>query len=260
MALITAIANNKGGCGKTTTAANLGAALRRLGYDVLLADLDGQTNLTASYGLAPTAEGTTYAALNGAGTAVEPTPVLLKQKGLGRLDILPATRDLAALDLVLAAAPDRLERLAKVLNGYRSRYDVILIDTPPAIGALTIGALYAADSVIITIQPQFLAVSGLVALAQAVGTIEGNRGRSLPFGVLLTQYDRRKSLHRITGEQVAASFTTYATKIRDNVALGEAPAAGLDIFRYAPRSNGAEDYAALALEYASKNKLKNKKL
>ena len=255
MALITAIANNKGGCGKTTTAANLGAALQRLGYGVLLVDLDGQTNLTASYGVAPTKEQTTFAALN-SGAPIAPTGILPKGKGSGALDLLPASRDLAALDLALAGAPDRLERIARLLDAYRPAYDVILIDTPPAIGALTIGALYAADSVIITIQPQFLAVSGLVALSHAVTTIEENRGRALPFSVLLTQYDRRKSLHRLTEEQVAAAFATFATKIRDNVALGEAPAAGVDIFRYAPRSNGAADYAALAVEYKNNNKLK----
>lgn len=256
MATITAIANNKGGCGKTTTAVNLGAALRRRGYNALLVDLDGQSNLTASFGLTTARDNSTFAALDGAGHFIQPTPALPKEKGVGALDVLPATRDLAALDLALAAAPDRLERVAAALDAYRSRYDVILIDTPPAIGALTIGALYAADNVIITIQPQFLAVSGLVALAQAVATIEKNRGRALPYEVLLTQYDRRKSLHRLTEEQVAASFTTFSTKIRDNVALGEAPAAGLDIFNYAPRSNGAADYAALALEYLRTNKLK----
>ena len=251
MARIIAIANNKGGCGKTTTAANVGAALRLRGRDVLIIDADGQANLTACLGVSPAPVGcTTFDALKTPTTPfIEPVRVLDAAPGCGVLDVLPAVADLAAIEAGLVTEADRLTRFRTVADKYRARYDCILIDTPPAVGMLTISALFAADAVIIAVQPQYLAVQGLISLNGIIDKLNAGGATIAETRVLFTQFDKRKGLHRLTVQQVdAAGFRVFRTKIRDNVALGEAPAVGLDIFRYAPRSNGAADYAALADE------------
>lgn len=260
MARVITVANNKGGVGKTTTAVTLAVALRNRGYDVLLIDYDGQANATDALRV-PTTGGTTYDTMKRPVTPyVTPARVFDTTKGAGFLDVLPSTSDLSALESEIANQPDRVTRFAQVVAKYRDRYDVVLIDTPPTLGLLTISALYAADELFITVQPQYLAVKGLVDLNNVVSSVSENRGEWVPVYVLFTQYDRRKSLHRTTVEQVAgAGFRTFATKIRDNVALGEAPAFGTDIFTYAPRSNGAQDYADLTDEYLKIHKLRHVK-
>ena len=264
MARIIAIANNKGGCGKTTTAANVAAALRLRGCDVLIIDADGQANLTAYLGVSNPAPGcTTFDALKAPTTPfIEPLRVLdagtPDGSPAGVLAVLPAVPDLSAVEAGLVTEADRLTRFRTVADKYRPRYDCIIIDTPPAVGTLTVGALYAADAVIITVQPEFLAVQGLLSLSRAIDTLNANGANIEETRVLFTQYDKRKGLHRLTVEQVeAAGFRVFRTKIRDNVALGEAPAAGLDIFRYAARSNGAADYAALADEIQERRPIKH---
>lgn len=269
MGRIIAIANNKGGCGKTTTAANLAAALRLRGLDVLAIDADAQSNLTAYYGITNPAPGcTTFDALKKTTTPfIEPLQIIPAEPSSpggepapGRLDLLPACANLAAVEAALVGAPDRLQRFAALADKYRTRYDCIIIDTPPAVGPLTAGALFAADSVIIAVQPQFLAVQGLLSLTRVINTLNANGARISETRVLFTQYDARKGLHRVTVEKVAAAgFNTCAVRIRENVALGEAPAVGLDIFRYAPRSNGAADYAALADELQAAHPIKHVK-
>lgn len=249
--MIVSITNNKGGCGKTTTAANLGAALRLRGFDVLAVDLDGQANLSVTLGVGNTTGPTTYDAMKRpAAPYIPPVRVLGPETGAGVLDILPASEDLAACEVGLSNQTDRVTRLGAYLGQYADKYDFILIDTPPALGLLTISALYAADTAIITVQPQFLAVQGLIRLRDAIGKINAARAVDLNTRVLFTQYDGRKGLHRLTVEQVrAAGFPTFAAIIRENVALGEAPAVGLDVFRYAPRSKGAADYTDLCAEF-----------
>ena len=261
MARILTIANNKGGVGKTTTAVNLAAALRLRGYDVLIIDYDGQANVTDTLRVT-TANGTTYDAMKKRVTPyIPPVRVLAAEgKGVGVLDVLPSCFDLSALDTELADAPDRLTRFATVADKYRDKYDVIVVDTPPTLGLLTISALYATDDLIVTVQPQYLAVKGLLALDDAIATVAGNRDVRIPTFVVFTQFDRRKGLHRLTVDQVTgAGFRTFETKIRDNVALGEAPAVGLDIFRYNPKSNGAQDYDDLTTEYLDAHKVAKSK-
>ena len=271
MARIIAIANNKGGVGKTTTAANLAAALRIRGRDVLIIDADGQANLTACFGISHPAPGcTTFDALKAPVTPyIEPLRVLgpeprnaarPEQGTAGVLDVLPAVPDLSAVEAGLVTEADRLTRFRTVADKYRDRYDCILIDTPPAVGTLTISALFAADAVIIAVQPQPLAVQGLISLTGVIDTLNANGAHVEETRVLFTQFDRRKGLHRLTVEQVeAAGFNAYNTRIRENVALGEAPAAGLDVLRYAPRSNGAADYAALADEIQARRPIEHVK-
>lgn len=254
MGKIIAIANNKGGVGKTTTAVNVAAALRLRGYDVLLIDCDGQCNLTETLRIA-TDGGTLYDAMGNSNRKIDPVRLLSPGNGAGVLDALPASPDLSAMDLELSKAPDRLTRFARIAGTYRDGYDVIMIDTPPTLGLLSVSALYASDAAILTLQPHYLAVRGLVALSDTIKTIETNRGRALPFTILFTQADNRKSLHRLVIEQVNASgYNVAGTTIRDNIALAEAPATGTDIFRYKPNSNGAKDYATFCGEYLRANK------
>lgn len=260
MARVITIASNKGGVGKTATAVSFGAALRNRGYDVLIVDYDGQANVTDALRV-PTEGGTTYDTLKRPTTPyVQPVRVLAPDDGAGVLDVLPSTSDLSALETELSNQSDRVTRFTSVVGKYRDKYDAVIVDTPPTLGLLSISALYAADELFIPVQPQYLAVKGLLQLSEAVDAVAGNRGEPLPAYVLFTQYDRRKGLHRLTVEQVeAARFQTFGTKIRDNVALGEAPAVGLDIFRYAPKSNGARDYEALTDEYLNAHRLRHVK-
>ena len=217
--MIISIVNNKGGVGKTTTAANLGAALRLRGYNVLLSDWDRQTNLTES--------------LKAYGAALEPVRVQPKQNRAGVLDLMGA--GLAKPQKIWAA-----------LAPMRDKYDFIVIDTPPALGDYTTAALSVSDVAIITVQPHFLAAQGLKSITTFINLIPGEYPKKT--AVLFTQYDARKILHQTTAEQIRARYPVFVTAIRDNVALAEAPAAGLDIFRYEPRSHGAEDYANLCKE------------
>lgn len=259
-ARIITFANNKGGCGKTTTAVNFAAALRGSGRDVLAVDMDGQANLTACFGI-PTGGASMFDALKDpAAPPIVPVRVMNPADGAGVLDVLPASADLSAVEAGLVSEPDRLTRLRAYLEPYRGKYDCIIIDTPPAVGLLTIGALFASDETIITTQPQPLAVRGIISLRDAVETLNRGGARVGSVRVLFCQFDRRKALHRITAEQVqAAGFDVFRTKIRDNVALGEASGVGLDVFRYAPKSNGAADYAAFLDEYQSTKPIKHTK-
>ena len=258
--MIVSVTNNKGGCGKTTTAANLGAALRLRGFDVLAVDLDGQANLSVSLGVEVPTGSTTYDAMKRpAAPYIVPVRVLAPGNGAGVLDVLPACLDLSALEVELSNQADRVTRLRAFLEQYRGQYDFIVIDTPPALGLLTISALFAADETIITVQPQFLAVQGLISLTDTIRKINAGRSVDLKTRVLFTQYDKRKGLHRLTVEQVrAAGFPAFRAVIRENVALGEAPAVGVDIFRYAPRSNGAADYTAVCAEFLTGEKVRHK--
>lgn len=254
MAKIITIANNKGGVGKTTTAVNLAAALRLRGYDVLLIDYDGQRNLSEALRV-PTNQGTIYDAMRDPRHHVTPSRLLNAEQRAGVLDAVPAARELSAMETELAKASDKVTRFSTIVDRYRDGYDVIIVDTPPALGLLSVSALYACDAAIVTAQPNYLAVRGLVTLSETIKTIGTNRGRELPFSILFTQTDQRKNLHNLVIDQVSGSgYNVLTTTIRDNIALAEAPATGTDIFRYKPRCNGAKDYKYLAIEYTFKNK------
>ena len=257
MARIIAITNNKGGCGKTTTAVNMAAALRLSGYDVLAVDLDGQANLTQCF--RAEANDTIADALADTSTPfINPVRVLSPEGTAGVLDVLPSCRDLQAVEIDLANKPDRFTRLSGVIEKYREKYDVIIIDTPPASGVLTISALFAADEYIITVKPEYLDIQGLAAIEHTIKRVEKTQAARMAGRVLFTHYDRRKVIHNLTIDEVEGLNTpTFKTRIRSNVALSEAPYFGTDIFRYNKRSNGAQDYAALVAEYLNGRKLKH---
>ena len=257
MARIITVCNNKGGVGKTTTAVNLGAGLRLRGYNVLLVDYDGQANLTETLRVPVAQDCHTYAAMRAKITPyITPVEVMHADGQAGALSVLPSVPDVSALEIETAEQPDRITRFSTVVEKYRDKYDVIIIDTPPTLGLLTLSALYAADEVIITVQPQYLAVRGLVSVTDIIRQVEELKGAQVPYYVLFTQYDRRKGLHRMTADEVrGAGLPVFDTVIRDNVALGEAPAVGADIFTYAKHSNGAQDYDALTVEYLNTHPL-----
>jgi chromosome partitioning protein len=241
MGKVISISNHKGGVGKTTSAINIGAGLNKLGKKVLLIDLDPQANLSQSLGLI-NKEKTIYAALKGE-CRLAPITVL---KGL---DVIPSTLDLSGAEIELSSEPGREYILKELIEEVRSAYDYIIIDSPPSLGLLTINSFTAADEIIIPLQAQFLAMQGLAKLVEVVEKIKSRLNKGLKVGgVFITQYDGRKVLNRDVVETINTHFKSEVFKIRDNIALAEAPAQGLDIFRYSSKSNGAEDYMALAKE------------
>lgn len=246
---VIAIAQHKGGVGKTSTTVNVGAALAMKGYKVLLIDLDAQANLTDSLGI--NNQGATIVNALTNGEPVEAAHVY------GNLYAIPSSLDLAGVEVLLLNSYARELILKGVIDQLRKVYDYILIDCPPSLGLLTVNALSAADEVIIPLQAQYLAVKGLKSLLDIIAMIKKQLNKKLIIGgVLITQYDSRKILNRDISETIRADFKAevFNTKIRDNVAIAEAPTAQKDIFKYAPTSKGAQDYKALAEEIVKRNK------
>lgn len=243
MSKVITISNHKGGVGKTTSTINIGAGLNKLGKKVLLIDLDPQANLSQSLGLREESRNI-YSAIRG-DHALEPITIL---KGL---DIIPSTLDLSGAEVELAGEAGREFVLRELIEPLRASYHYIIIDSPPSLGLLTINAFTASDLVFIPLQAQYLALQGLTKLIEVIDKIKKRLNKTLKVGgVIITQYDSRKVLNRDVVATIHTHFKdeVFNTKIRDNVALAEAPTQGLDIFRYNPKSYGAEDYLALCKE------------
>jgi chromosome partitioning protein len=248
MSKVISISNHKGGVGKTTSAINIGAGLYRLGKKVLLIDLDPQANLTQSLGIVDP-DKTIYGALRG---EYNLAPLeLLKGEGKSRLDVIPSTLDLSGAEIEMSGEAGREYILKELIDSIKKDYDYILIDSPPSLGLLTLNSFVASDEVFIPLQAQFLALQGLAKLIEVIDKIKKRLNKGLKIGgVFITQYDSRKVLNREVVAIIEGHFKKelFESKIRDNVALAEAPAQGLDIFRYNPKSYGAEDYLALSEE------------
>jgi chromosome partitioning protein len=243
MSKIISISNHKGGVGKTTSAINIGAGLNKLGKKVLLIDLDPQANLSQSLGIIEP-ERNIYGALRGE-YKLQPIEIL---KGL---DVIPSTLDLSGAEIEMSGEAGREYILKELIEPIRDSYDYILIDSPPSLGLLTINSFTASDEILIPLQAQYLALQGLTKLIEVVDKIKRRLNKELKVGgVFITQYDSRKVLNRDVAETIKAHFKdeVFKTKIRDNIALAEAPANGLDIFRYNPKSYGSEDYLSLSRE------------
>lgn len=237
MGKIISIANFKGGVGKTTSTVNIGAGLSMEGKRILLIDLDPQFNLTQSLGLLD-ADKPIYGALRGE-YALEPIAIT---EGLF---IIPSSLDLIKAEIELSGEFKREEILSRLIAPLTHQYDYILIDCPPSLGLLTINAFIASDEIYVPIEAEFLALKGYAILSEAIGRIGLSIDR-----VFITKFDGRKVLNRNVLDTIRHSLSDIAFKtvIRENIALAEAPTQGLDIFRYAPKSVGADDYRQLIKE------------
>jgi len=255
MSKVITISNHKGGVGKTTTAINIGAGLNRLGNKVLLIDLDPQANLSQSLGITtPEPSNTIYRAMRGESN-LKPIEIL---KGL---DVIPSTLDLSAVEIEISGEAGREYILKELIEPLKRSYNYIFIDTPPSLSLLTINAFTASDEIYIPLQAQYLALQGLSKLMEIIDKIQHRLNKRLILGgVIITQYDSRKILNKEVATTIENHFKdkVFKTKIRDNVALAEAPAKCLDIFRYNAKSYGAIDYMNLAEEISKQNKHKKK--
>ena len=247
-ARVIAIANQKGGVGKTTTAVNLGACLATLGKRVLLIDIDPQGNTTSGVGI--NKADVKYCVYDVIINDVNIADAIMPS-GLDHLDVLPATIQLAGAEIELVPTISREVRLRRAIQGMRSRYDYIVIDCPPSLGLLTVNALTAADSVMIPIQCEYYALEGLSQLLNTVRLVQKHLNTSLEVeGVVLTMLDARTNLGLQVIEDVKKFFRdkVYKTIIPRNVRLSEAPSHGRPIIHYDPKSRGAESYMELAKE------------
>jgi len=260
MAEIIAIANQKGGVGKSTTAINLSAALAHLGQDALIIDLDPQGNTTSGLGVN---KGSVDAGIYH--SLVENTPLekTIKATGVELLDIVCSSPEMIGAEMELADMVSRENRIKDALKPFQDTYSYVLIDCPPSLGLLTINALAAATRVLIPIQGEYYALEGLAQFIEAVNRIQSalNPGLQIEGGVL-TMFDPRYTLAGQVKSELARFFgdSLFKTHIPRTVRLAEAPGFGKTIFQYDPRSRGSESYLALAGELLSRRGWKGMKL
>jgi chromosome partitioning protein len=248
MGRIIAIANQKGGVGKTTTTVNIAASLAAAEKKVLLIDSDPQGNSTSGMGVDRSSlTGSTYDLYTGKRSFAE----IKKTSHFPWLDVIPAGIDLVGVEVELIQMLARERVLKKVLETVKDNYDYLLIDCPPSLGLLTINALTAADSVLIPVQTEYYALEGLSALMNTIKLIKQDLNPELAIeGVLLTMYDSRNNLAGQVADEVRKHFgnKVFSTVIHRNVALSEAPSHGKPVLLYDIRSRGAQSYLELAKE------------
>ncbi len=257
MGKILAIANQKGGVGKTTTAINLAACLALDGLKILLVDCDPQANATSGLGIQRDENRhSIYDVLMGDSPAAQ---VILPTE-IANLSLLPGSKNLTGANIELAAADDRALRLRTALEPVQKNYDLVILDCPPALDLLTLNSLAAADSLIVPMQAEYFALEGI---SELVSTLERIRGavnpRLIIEGVLLTMYDDRTNLAQQVTETLREFFKDrlFRTVIPRNIRLAEAPSHGKPVALYDARSRGAEAYFELAAEFMERNKIPN---
>ncbi len=246
MGTVIAVANQKGGVGKTTTAINLGAGLAALERRVLLVDCDPQGNATRGLGV-DAAKPHLYQVLSGE----SPISSCIRPAAFPNLDVVPADRELVGVEVEFVNLEGWEKRLSAAVEEARPAYDTILLDCPPSLGHLTVSAMAAADGVLVPLQCEYFALEGISELITTVRRIQaGVNPRLGIFGILLTMYDERTNLSKEVAQEVRRHFAekVYETVVPRNVRLAEAPSHGLPIFRYDIKSRGAEAYLALARE------------
>jgi chromosome partitioning protein len=250
MSTVYAIANQKGGVGKTTTAVNVAACIAEAGYPTLLVDVDPQGNATTGLGQERVAPGV-YDVLSGDLEAVD----ALRPTGVANLSLLASTPDLAGATMELPRLPGSEQRLRDALSPLRERYAYVLLDCPPSLGPLTVNALVAADRVIIPVQTEYFALEGLAGLLDTLGLIQRELNPRLTVaGMLLTLHDARTKLAQDVEAEVRRHFPSlvFDTVIPRNVRLGEAPSFGKAVIHHDPLCAGAEAYFELAKEVAAR--------
>jgi chromosome partitioning protein len=251
MGTVYAIANQKGGVGKTTTAVNVAACIAEAGISTLLVDVDPQGNATVGIGTSRDDGPGLYDVLSGdinAGDAVRPTAV-------PGLSLLASTPDLAGATMELPRLPGSEGRLRDALKPLRDRFEFLILDCPPSLGPLTVNALVAADRVIVPVQTEYFALEGLAGLLDTLGLIQRELNPRLTIaGMLLTMHDGRTKLARDVEREVREHFPSlvFDTVIPRNVRLGEAPSFGLPVIHHDPHCPGSEAYFALAREVAAR--------
>ena len=256
MAKVVAIANQKGGVGKTTTAVNLAASLAVAEQRTLLIDGDPQGNASSGIGLARDAvQKTIYDVLLGSATLDEVIHTSVQFK---HLDVAPASADLAAAEVELVDQPHRERAMRDAITPIRERYDYILIDCPPSLGLITVNMLAAADTILIPVQCEYYALEGLSQLLNTVHLVQRSVNEHLGIeGVLLTMYDARLNLSRQVAADAREYFTNqvFETVIPRNIRLAEAPSFGKPIILYDVASIGAQSYMSVARELIARNSI-----
>lgn len=246
MGQVISIMNNKGGVGKTTSTANIGAGLHNLGYKVLLIDLDPQANLSDGLGVSEDEDiDTIYEVIRG---KTRNLPLYKTKSGFF---LVPSDINLSGAEIDLHSYPKREYVLTQVLSKYKEQFDYIIIDCPPSFGILSLNALTASDGVIIPIQSHYYALKGMTKLFSFIDLIRDNLNSQLSIiGLLITLHNKNTLLNRNVAESIEEFYDGYVfkTHIRYNMKLAEAPTSGSDIFKYAPRSAGAIDYLELCKE------------
>lgn len=244
-----AFINQKGGVGKTTTAVNLSACLARLGFRILVVDLDSQANATAHLGVDVHRKNplTIYDLLTGSVTIEE----IVTPSSLSGLDVIPSHIELSGAEIELVNRAGRESILRDSIDGIRQRYDFVMIDCPPSLGLLTLNALVLAEEIVIPVQTEFFALQGMARLLETIDLVRRRLNPDLRIaGVVACMYDGRTNLSKDVIDRIHSYFgeRLFTTRIRQNVKLAEAPSFGQPVVLYAPRSYGALDYTSLAQE------------